>query len=67
MKDEDPPDYKARWIRRCLHIGEKHYMKSDDIGNCEICIPDENNIKCRLYHPISIYTFYVRDIYEESL
>jgi hypothetical protein len=30
--------------------------EEDGVGNCSLCIPDENNKFCKYYNPISLYT-----------
>jgi len=37
------------------------YMEREGVGNCTICTPHKDNKNCRLYCPITIMTYTVKD------
>lgn len=41
----------------CLNqfIRHKYYIPMEGVGDCRYCMPDKDNIKCKLYQPIPIY------------
>jgi hypothetical protein len=36
-------------------------IKMDGVGDCEICIPHNDNKHCRRYYPITITTFEIKE------
>ena len=45
-----------QWIRP---LGTK--VKVEGVGDCDTCVPHEDNKHCRLYYPITITTYEVEE------
>jgi hypothetical protein len=37
------------------------YVKIEGVGDCNICKPHKDNLNCKLYYPINISTFTVKE------
>jgi hypothetical protein len=37
------------------------YVRIEGVGNCDVCVPHEDNKNCRLYYPINITVYEVEE------
>ena len=51
-KVDKPTTTKRKVMKICLYQFSKGNFHEEGVGDCSVCVPDENNKKCKMYYPI---------------